>query len=337
MITVLVTGVGGGVGQGIIKSLRLIKDIEIKIISADMSELASGLYGGDYSYLVPAASDSHYFDEIEKICLKNKVDFYFPGTDVELIKCAKSIKELKTKLNVEIVISPLNVIEVADDKLKTAVFLKENGFSHPQTWIPEEVVWYDMVYPLIVKPKVGFRSIGVHVVYTEYEAKSAIASLDGPIIQEYIDGDEYTCTIVFGKDCVSDVLCLRRDLRAGDTFRAFPVRNYDIESYVEKIALKLGIYGSCNFQLRLTPEGVPKVFEINSRFSGTTPFCSYLGFNPVEFYLKSMLGRVYKSDIDYSKVVVRHWCEVVVDKLQLDELKANRHGKVVPEMLSTML
>ena len=43
MINVLVTGAGGGVGQGVIKSLKIIKGLDIRIIAADMSELAAGL------------------------------------------------------------------------------------------------------------------------------------------------------------------------------------------------------------------------------------------------------------------------------------------------------
>lgn len=337
MIKVLVTGMGGGVGQGIVKSLKLIDDLDIYIVTADMSELASGLYGGDYSYLVPAASDESYFDKIKLICASQNIDFYFPGTDVELIKCSKYSKELKESLGVEIIISPTNVIEIADDKYKTINFLKENGFHYPETFFPNEVDWDQIKFPLIIKPKVGCRSIGVHLVNNKNEAENAISSLEDPIVQEYIDGFEYTCTVAIYNDVVSEVLCLRRDLRSGDTFRAFPVKSDVIETYVKEIAIKIGISGSCNFQLRLTNSGIPKLFEINSRFSGTTPFCSYLGFNSVEFCLKAKLGIEYKSDIKYDKVVLRHWAEVVVEKDSLVELKENLQGNVSALKVSNLL
>ncbi|WP_261857276.1 ATP-grasp domain-containing protein [Photobacterium sanguinicancri] len=336
MIKVLVTGAGGGVGQGIVKALRLIDDLDIEIFTADMSPIAAGLYGGDYSYLVPAASDPCYFDAIENICNKNNIDFYFPGTDVELLVCAHSSEEMEKKLGVKTLVSPLSVIEIADDKLKTVNFLKDNGLSYPTTWLPEEVDLESLTYPVIVKPRIGCRSIGVYVVHTAKEAKRAIESLDGPIIQEYIDGEEYTCTVAIVDSNISDVLCLKRDLRAGDTFRAYPESNLAIESYVKEIAQKIGIKGSCNFQLRLT-NGVPKLFEINSRFSGTTPFCAYLGFNPVEFCLKSQLGISYKSTISYDKVVVRHWTEVVLNKTDIDSLASNREGKLSAYSVSSML
>lgn len=336
MIRVFVTGVGGGVGQGIVKSLKLIKDLDIYIVTADMSELASGLYGGNYSYIVPSADSDNYFDRVKEICEKEKIDFYFPGTDVELLNCARFSSDLKASLNVEIIVSPLSVIEIADDKYRTVEFLKANGFSYPKTTLPDICDLGNIKFPLIIKPRVGCRSIGVHLVNNIIEANAAINSLSAPVIQEYLKGEEYTCTVAIYNNKISDVLCLKRDLRAGDTYRAFPVRSDIIEDYVRNIAIKLGVVGSCNFQLRLTESGVPKLFEINSRFSGTTPFCSYLGFNPVEFCLKATLGITYKSQIDYDKVVLRHWAEVIVDKDSLISVQKDFEGSIEALTVSTL-
>lgn len=336
MLNVLVTGAGGGVGQGVIKSLNRINDLGINIISADMSHLAAGLYGGNKSYLVPAASASNYFERISEICSNESIDYYFPGTDVELLTCAKNSAYLQKFLNVKIIVSPLSVIEIADDKLNTVNFLKDNGFNYPLSWLPHEVSLADLSYPIIVKPRVGCRSIGVHLVTSSEEAQFAISSLDDPIIQEFIDGHEFTCTVAIVKGIISEVLCLKRDLRAGDTYRAFPVNSDVIEDYVRNIAVKLGIEGSCNFQLRVDKNGAPKLFEINSRFSGTTPFCTYLGFNPVEFCLKADLGIEYNPKIDYDKVVLRHWAEVVIDKNILTDLAANGCGVVCSDKVSVM-
>ena len=76
----------------------------------------------------------------------------------------------------------------------------------------------------------------------------------------------------------------------------------------------MDIDGGCNFQLLLDENGEPKIFEINSRFSGTTPFCAQIGFNPAEFYLKGYMGIKTKIDIDYNSIILRYWAEVVVEK-----------------------
>lgn len=336
MINVLITGVGGGVGQGILKSIKLIKDLDINIVCADMSFLASGLYGGNKVYLVPAASSHDYFEEICRICKENNIDYYFPGTDVELFACVNGAEKINEALGVKVIVSPYDVIDIADDKLKTVEFLKKNGFYYPTTYLPNEVDLDKIEYPVIVKPRVGCRSIGVQLVHSKEEAIIAMDSVSSPIIQEYINGDEYTCTVAVSGETISDVLCLKRDLRSGDTFRAFPVKNEVIENYVRNIASSIGIQGSCNFQLRMDGN-IPKLFEINSRFSGTTPFCSYLGFNPVEFCLKGDLGIPYNYHINYDKVVVRHWTEVVIDKEELDSISSNGFGEIRSAVVSKIV
>ena len=69
MINVLVTGAGGGVGQGVIKSLKMIKGLDIRIVAADMSELATGLYVCNVAYLVERCDSENYMESLSKIFL----------------------------------------------------------------------------------------------------------------------------------------------------------------------------------------------------------------------------------------------------------------------------
>lgn len=326
MINILVTGAGGGVGQGIIKSLRMIKDLSLKVVAADMSELATGLYSGDAACLVEGCSSSTYLDSLATVFENFEIDFYFPGTDVELLFCAKNKQHIKREFGVETVISSLETVEIADDKYKTFEFLKKHGFYYPDTNYLSEIDTVNLEYPLIVKPAVGCRSIGVFRVTSYDELAKHLHTPKGIIVQECVgtDDDEYTCTLVKVNDQISPVLALKRVLRSGDTFRAIPVKSDVIEGYVQSVATHLDIEGGCNFQLRVDSRDKPKIFEINSRFSGTTPFCSQLGFNPVEFYLKAKLGHKYNPIIDYNAIVLRYWSEVVVETDQLCDLSKNK-------------
>ena len=135
------------------------------------------------------------------------------------------------------------------------------------------------------------------------------------IIQEYL-GDingEYTCTVVKYGEILSDVMIFRRELRSGDTYKAKPIKSKKISEYISKVARKLDFHGPCNFQLRMDVNDIPKIFEINCRFSGTTPFCSQVGFNPLEFYLKTDLQIDYSYKVDYNTQVLRYWSEVLID------------------------
>ena len=146
------------------------------------------------------------------------------------------------------------------------------------------------------------------------------------MLQEHLGSDEseFTCTVVLCRGEPSTVAVLQRWLRAGDTYRVVPHRDERIERYVLAAARALGTNGSCNFQLRLDV-GEPKLFEINARFSGTTPLCAELGFNPVESYLKRHRGLAYQGALRTDAVVLRHWAELVVPRAAFDELAQSGH------------
>jgi carbamoyl-phosphate synthase large subunit len=332
LITVLVTGAGGGVGQGIIKCLKMIPDLEIRVIAADMSELSTGLYAGDIACLVERCTSPTYMDSLARIFDRYNVDFYMPGTDIELRFCAENKTRIKEAFKVETVISSLDTIDIADDKFKTFEFLKNAGLNYPKTKKLCDYSEGDFDFPVIVKPAVGCRSIGVEKITSARFLNPYLLKNEGLVIQECIEGEdrEYTCTVVKVGDEISPVLVLKRELRSGDTYRANPVKSDFIEHYVYQIALKLDIEGGCNFQLRVDPNGVPKLFEINSRFSGTTPFCSQLGFNPLEYYLKKKIGHPFEVIVDYNAYVLRYWAEVVVQKEQMTTLATD--GYLTPNL-----
>jgi len=323
---ILVTGAGGGIGQGVIKSLRMINDIEIRIIATDISELATGLYAADMMYLVSSYKSENYLSDLGRIFKKESIDYYIPGTDVELRFCAENKQLIFDEFNVHTIISSLEVINIADNKYETALFLKNNGFNYPETIYLKDADQTDIKYPVIVKPSVGARSIGVYKANSFIELNKYLDTTDNPVIQEFIgtDDQEYTCTVVKVNNEISPVLALKRTLRSGDTFTAEPLKHKLIEQYVLDVASKLEIDGGCNFQLRLDEDGQPKIFEINSRFSGTTPFCSYLGFNPVEFYLKKHNGLKVNIEINFNTTILRCWSEVLVQKDLVHSLSDNR-------------
>ncbi len=319
-INILVTGSGGGVGHGIIKCLKDITDLEINIVAADMSPLSAGLYHGNKQYIVPNVNSDSYFEEVGKIFDKEKINYYIPGTDIELEICSKNKNFLFEKWGVKTIVSSIDTIQIANSKYKTANFLKLNNLNYPKTDYLEDHKIGSFDYPLILKPDIGYRSIGVEKIENPIDLKKAKSSREGYVVQEFIEGPEYTCTVVKNNSDISKVIIFKRDLRFGDTYRAYPMAKDNISSYVRSIADLLDIEGGCNFQLREDKDGNPKLFEINSRFSGTTPFCSLIGFNPLEYYLKNELQKAYNYKIDYDSIILRHWQEIKVEKTKIKAL-----------------
>ena len=95
--TVLVTGIGGNVGQGILRNINSLQ-WPIRIIGCNVSDFSSGNYLCDASYKVPYAFEEHYISEINKIVGKENVDLIIPSTDYEVYYLSLKSKLLKAKI-----------------------------------------------------------------------------------------------------------------------------------------------------------------------------------------------------------------------------------------------
>jgi carbamoyl-phosphate synthase large subunit len=317
-----VTGTGSLVGQAIIKSIKaseLYKNSNL--IGMDYFENTIGSYWCDYNFILPDLLDENLYNEWEQklfqIIIDSKIEILFIGVDFELIKFSNLKKEIEIKTNCKVVVSDKRVIEIADDKYLTYKFLKENGLSFPVTYNENNIEFSELIYPCILKPRNGYRSRGVYKIESEKELLEKIQTIKDPIVQELIgtENTEYTCGIIY-LDKLEEIIVLRRDLKEGNTSVAYYEENVpkNITSYLEGIANTLKPYGACNLQLRVDKDGIPKMFEINARHSGTTYMRTIFGFNEIEI----IIAKLMKIDTPSIKLkegkVIRYFDEMFIPK-----------------------
>lgn len=318
---VVVTGAGALLGQGIIRSLQA-ATIPVHVVALDPSSLAPGLYWADEAHKIPMVTDPAYGDRIDELLSAVRPDAVLVGTDVELGFFARERTRLEQAFGGSVVVSSPRVLEIADDKWKTAEWLRQEGFPHPMSCLPgdEESLIDQVGFPLVVKPRTGARSVGVHVVGNRSELAAALAHAhSAPVIQEYLGTaeDEYTAGVLCFDGEVDATIVMRRDLRDGNTYRAW-VREYpELNMQVSMLAAALRPFGPANFQFRVV-KGIVKVFEINGRFSGTTPFRLHAGLNEVERTLRRVvLGERPQPPEIRPVVILRHWTETVLNAAEI--------------------
>lgn len=319
-LRVAVTGGGALLGQGLLRALKL-SNLKPYTIAVDVNPCSAGLYWVDESYLVPPAKSSQYLDSIRALLARSEPDILLVGTDVELAPLAGVRLELEREFGTRILVSSPEVISIADDKYKTAAFFVEHGFAAPVSALVSnregvELLVAELGFPLIVKPCVGARSYGVSKVHNMAELEYAMAHVENGVVQECvgIDGQEYTASgLYFDGECGA-VIVMRRDLRDGNTYRAFTVMDTELNRIVKQWTEALRPLGPANFQFRVDKFGVPKVFEINSRFSGTTPLRAKVGFNEVEMSIRKMIWDepIVQPEVQ-SATILRYWSETVID------------------------
>ena len=312
---VFITGAGALLGQGIIRALRR-STLNARVIVGDPSPLSAGLYWGDAAYLVPMARDPSYLDRLGELLGAERPDILIPGTDVELPILAANREAIERTYGTKVIISSPRVVSIANDKWLTSEFFRERGLGYVPSCLPgdEDTLIEECGFPLVVKPRVGARSIGFSVVRNREQLARAIEEQPGIVIQKHVGSEtsEYTAgTLTFDGKCRATIV-MRRDLRDGNTYRAFAEPFPALNKAMAEAADALGAYGPANFQFRLD-DGVPRIFEINARFSGTTAVRIHAGFNEVEMCIRHLL---FDEPIEQPQImpvtILRHWSETVV-------------------------
>jgi carbamoyl-phosphate synthase large subunit len=315
MIRILVTGVGSLLGQGILKSIQN-STLNCNVTGTDYFSSAVGLYWVDKGYILPdilkpEISESQWIDALVNVIDQEEIDLVLPGLDFEIPILTKNKSNIEKQTKTIVLVSSEEVVKIGDDKWETVNYLKNNGFSYPNSSLPDTVENFiqSNSFPLIVKPRFGHTSENVFLVNNSKELNAAIKTCDKPIIQEYL-GDpeqEYTCSATFIDNEILTLISLRRTLKNGNTQQAFCERTDEIDKYIKKLTLSIKPYGPINFQLRLTKRG-PVVFEINPRFSGTTPIRDLFNVNEVDAVIRKLTGS--KLDSTYKEkegVVIRYF------------------------------
>lgn len=304
MAIIGITGTGSLVGQAIIKSIKKSSFKNERLVGMDYFENTIGSYWTDENYILPDILDEKiteniWLDKIVLIIKEEKIDILFIGVDFELHLFAKYKELIENETSCLVVVSTDETVSIADDKYLTYEFLKKNNLFYPATFlensIDEAIKNNKIDFPMIIKPRNGYRSIDVFLVSNKEELEDKIKKVSNPVIQECIGSSdtEYTCGVISFDNDVKASIVLRRDLKDGNTSTTYLKNDYPaiIKEYIENVSRKLGQFGVCNFQLRLDSSGIPKIFEINGRHSGTTYIRALYGFNEIEYILEYLLNK----------------------------------------------
>ncbi|MEY3051135.1 MAG: hypothetical protein RLY31_920 [Bacteroidota bacterium] len=324
-IKIAVSGTGGGVGQSVLKALY---ETPYEAVALDGEPLSPGLYAAPSGHRIPYASDPEYIDRLLEILTKERCSLMFAGMDAELPKLSAN-RALFREAGVTLVVSRPEVVDIADNKSLTTDFLSGIGLPAPLTYDFQDILdgRASLPYPYILKDKVGgYRSRNI-VIVRQAADLDAVRGIDPGryVAQEYIEGDEYTCgSVSFDGDCLG-VIVMRRILRDGDTHKCFVEFNPVIEDTVRTVIRHLKPFGPLNVQLRLR-DGVPYVFELNARCSGTTAARALSGFNEPWLVADYLLKGERRSFDIRQTAILRYWKEFVVPQDRLQEMLAEGYA-----------
>jgi len=336
---VLITAVGGNIGQGIVKALRATKR-NFYIVGIDMEPLSAGFSLVESYYVTPRTGAPSFKVEIEKIIKKEMIEAIYVCSPTELEFFSNYKEEMENKNDMTIFVNPIEVVRVASDKLRTVDFLKGKNFDYPKTVIAtDEGGLRELIslygFPLIAKPRKGFTSKNVFIINSYEEIIASRTLVNDLIIQRYIPDSmsEYTASVVSGRDKKAKAtIILHRILNQGTTYRTELFQEHMITKQIIDIANELGVVGVCNLQFKIF-EGKVYVFEINPRFSGTVGIRYLYGFNDAEMVFDHFrLGLDIKQPQLKQGVVLRYWNEIYISGATFETLHSGKalHTRIHP-------
>lgn len=330
-IRVLVTGMGNPLGQNIYKALKM-SALPLRIWVMDANTFSAGLTWEPDSVLAPMVRDPGYLDQFEAFLTRNGIDIVFFGTEAEPAALRPHLDALTARTGTTFALDRQAVLDVADDKLLTARALAAAGIDHPRSAPAEDAAAVAALaeaagFPLIAKPRKGSAARGLY----QFRAPGDLRPDLPPnyVVQECLlpDDQEYTVGIYRTREgqAVAATVILR-ELNFGLTYKGVLVRHPGIETYAMEVAAALGATGSVNVQLRLTDRG-PVAFEVNPRFSSTTPIRAHFGVNEPELAIRELvLGEALAPVTARPGAVLRHWSE--------QYLEADDHAALMARDLS---
>jgi carbamoyl-phosphate synthase large subunit len=238
------------------------------VVTTDLNNFSPGIYFGTKHYIVPLTTDPDYISIIKSICFRERIHLLIPTIDDELPLFGRHREDFEG-MGICVAVSSEQTGLICNDKHASACFLRRRGISFARTWLPSELDFENLQYPLFLKPRNGRGSVGAFQVKNQHELEFFLKYVQDPVVQEFLDGREFTIDILadFRGNIISVVPRERLVIRAGVSDRGQTFNHAGMIDLAMHTAKALDIRGPANIQAKLHGE-VATIFEVNPRFSG---------------------------------------------------------------------
>jgi carbamoyl-phosphate synthase large subunit len=247
-----------------------------RVVVTDINPLSPAVHVADRAYRVPLSDDPAYLDVVADICRAERIRLVVPTIDDELARFAAA-REAFAAMGVVVAVSPPETADLCNDKFATCAHLRAAGIAAAATWRPDALP-DRRSFPLFVKPRIGRGGIGAFRARSPRELAFFLDYVRDPIVQEFLDGPEFTLDMLcdFDGTVLSVVPRERVVIRAGVIDRGRTCADQRLIDLALACARAVRFAGAVNVQCRVV-DGRPVVFEINPRFSGGIPLTMAAG------------------------------------------------------------
>ncbi len=307
-IKILRSAVGSSPSLGLIKEFQ---ENGFEVVGLDCDPNSFGLYYLDKGYVVPRGVTKEFIPRLLEIVKREKPRAIVQGPEEEMLQLAMNRAEFARE-NVKILLPPVESVKVCIDKLKTNEFFEEAGIPKPELYTDDNVK-----FPCFLKPICGRGGSGVYKIKNKENYETLKKSEKKYILQEFVDGQEYTVDLLSDKEgrVLSIVPRKRILIESGVVSKSITCNDREIVEYCKRISEKLKLFGPSCIQCIKGRDGV-KFLEINLRFGGG----SILSVKSDPSFIRNLKALVLDKPTEVSNgfkenlMMLRNYQEIFVQK-----------------------
>jgi len=285
-----------------------------RIVAADCDPASVGFHFADAACVVPRVGAPGYLERMLEVCRREAVDLFLPALDEELAICGEHrarFEELGTRL----LLSGPRALAVCADKLRMFESFRALGVPAPATVAAGDYREGTLgSYPVVVKPRRGRGGAGVHLARSHAEAAFFARYVEDAVVQERLEGVEYTIDVLATEDSRVRVFSPRQRLatESGISSKGLTHWREDLLEPVAALVRGLELAGPVNVQCFVGAGGRAVFTEVNARLAGTAILSQAAGVPLFQGILDLARGREPEPWLKPCKplLMFRYWDEV---------------------------
>lgn len=280
------------------KRIQLIEHLKtaFRVVGADASAENAARHFTDAFYLIPRCREAGYIEALLEICESERIDALIPLYEAEFA-VLNGAREQFAERGVHLLLSESRVIDICQDKLKTAAFFEKYGIPAPRTYSEAEAEALaekaagerseddaGAEYPMIIKPYDGMGSANVFRVENREQLTFFYRYVENPILQSCASGTEYTIDVLCDEEGtpVYIVPRIRLEVRSGEVVKSRTQKQelvvWETKRLLEALKREGKAVGPLTIQCFLAEDETDVSFiEINPRFGGGVPLAFAAG------------------------------------------------------------
>lgn len=285
------------------------------VIAIDSSDLSAAGQRADMFVVVPRVDSGDYVPTVIEICHHNHVNLLVPLIDTELGIWGEEAARFHQN-GILVNVPGVVTLGLASDKYSFARHLASHQLEGPDTFLVGEMPHDLESGVLILKPRFGSSSIGLHRLtdLTQLEATMQLIS-GGPeyVVQREAIGQEVSVDLFVARDGMVKGCVVREsiELRAGEVSKAKVVDLPEVVHATHQLVATLpDAFGVMHLDAFFDPiSGKTQFLELNARFSGGYPLSDAAGAPFISWLLALAEGiepDYVMPEISFGKTMLRY-------------------------------